>query len=110
MSRVHLEEHTALRGTPVVRTLLALTLALFVLASPTTTPGAPTEVRPHAPAMFVVNSTGDVSDATPGDALCDSGGGVCTLRAAIEEANANANANVGTDTIQFAIGTGPELP
>lgn len=55
-------------------------------------------------ATFTVNSTADTSDATPGDALCDAGGSVCTLRAAIEEANANA----GPDAIHFAIGTGPQ--
>ncbi|MCP4959930.1 MAG: CSLREA domain-containing protein, partial [Actinomycetia bacterium] len=44
----------------------------------------------------VVNSTGDSSDATPGDSVCDTGGTnsegdpECTLRAAIEEANASA--------------------
>ncbi|MCP4959931.1 MAG: CSLREA domain-containing protein, partial [Actinomycetia bacterium] len=44
-----------------------------------------------------VNSTGDSSDATPGDNMCDSGGTnsegdpECTLRAAIEEANASAD-------------------
>ena len=43
-----------------------------------------------------VNSTGDSSDAVPGDHTCDTGGTnsegehECTLRAAIEEANASA--------------------
>ncbi|MCP4960091.1 MAG: CSLREA domain-containing protein, partial [Actinomycetia bacterium] len=43
----------------------------------------------------VVNSTGDSSDAIPGDGFCDTGGTnsegdpACTLRAAIEEANAS---------------------
>jgi CSLREA domain-containing protein len=47
-------------------------------------------------AAFVVNSTGDASDSNPGDASCDTGGTnsqgatECTLRAAIEEANALA--------------------
>jgi len=103
MSRVFLEVLMALRGTPVVRTLVGLTFALLVFAGPATVPGAPGVIQPHAPAIFVVNSTADGSDATPGDALCDVGGGVCTLRAAIEEANANA----GADTIQFVIGSGP---
>lgn len=38
-------------------------------------------------ATFTVNSTGDASDGNPGNGICD-GGGFCTLRAAIEEANA----------------------
>ncbi|MCA9973398.1 MAG: right-handed parallel beta-helix repeat-containing protein [Anaerolineales bacterium] len=55
-------------------------------------------------ASLVVNSTADGGDAVPGDGACDAGGGVCTLRAAIEEANALP----GTDAITFAIpGAGP---
>ena len=56
------------------------------------------------PPMPAVNSTGDASDANPGDDVCDTGGTVggdpeCTLRAAIEEANASPS----IDTIHFAI-------
>ena len=39
-------------------------------------------------ASFVVDTTLDAVDAVPGDGVCASGGGVCTLRAAVEEANA----------------------
>ena len=54
-------------------------------------------------ATFTVNSTGDLPDANTADGLCDSGGGVCTLRAAIQQGNALA----GTDSVVFAIaGTG----
>ncbi len=54
-------------------------------------------------ATFTVNSTSDNSDVSPGNGLCATSGGVCTLRAAIQEANALA----GTDTINFSIaGTG----
>ena len=48
---------------------------------------------------FEVNSTGDASDATPGDGSCDTGGTnteaatECTLRAAIEEANVSGTAS-----------------
>jgi CSLREA domain-containing protein len=54
---------------------------------------------------FVVNDTGDESDATPGDGECNgSGDAGCTLRAAVEEANAFPNADVDTpDRIHFAI-------
>ena len=38
-------------------------------------------------------------DATPGDAICLTAGGVCTLRAAIDEANRHA----GPDTVAFNI-------
>jgi len=49
---------------------------------------------------IVVNSAADVHDANPGDGVCEtaSGNGICTLRAAIEEANALA----GADTIAFS--------
>ncbi|HEX8999155.1 MAG TPA: choice-of-anchor Q domain-containing protein, partial [Blastocatellia bacterium] len=40
------------------------------------------------PTSFTVNNTGDAADATPGNGVCATAGGVCTLRAAIEEANA----------------------
>src|SRR5438105_10367963 len=55
------------------------------------------------PEIFVVNSTGDGDDAFPGDGNCETqvGNGVCTLRAAIEEANAHA----GGDGISFSIPT-----
>ena len=57
----------------------------------------------QAIAAFVVNDIGDASDANPGDGVCDipvGGPPRCTLRAAIEEANAFA----GDDLIQFSIG------
>ncbi len=43
---------------------------------------------------YAVNSTADLSDATPGDDVCLTATNVCTLRAAIEEAN---HANHGAD-------------
>jgi len=48
---------------------------------------------PAAAAVFTVNSTADAVDANPGDGVCEtaSGNGVCTLRAAIQEANATLN-------------------
>lgn len=55
-------------------------------------------------ATFTVNDTGDAVDAIHGDGSCSTAAGVCTLRAAIEEANALA----GTDAITFNIpGIGP---
>ena len=53
---------------------------------------------------FTVNSKGDVGDYIPGDGVCDDNAGGCTLRAAIEEANASA----GIATIAFSFaGPGP---
>jgi CSLREA domain-containing protein len=53
--------------------------------------------QPASAASFTVNSNGDAADAHPGDGTCATIGvaAVCTLRAAIEEANALA----GADTI-----------
>lgn len=50
---------------------------------------------------FTVNNLGDASDKVAGNAVCETnnGNGVCTLRAAVEEANALA----GSDTIIFSI-------
>jgi CSLREA domain-containing protein/uncharacterized repeat protein (TIGR02543 family) len=47
---------------------------------------------------FTVNDTGDAGDNNPGDGTCATAGGVCTLRAAIEEANALAG-----DAINFSV-------
>ena len=57
--------------------------------------------------LFVVNSTGDAGDTVPGNGVCFTGGtntqgaAECTLRAAIEEANAYG----AIDTIEFNIPT-----
>ena len=56
------------------------------------------------PDTVAINSTGDAGDNNPGDGVCDTGGTVgsnpeCTLRAAIQEANASAI----VDTIEFDI-------
>jgi CSLREA domain-containing protein len=56
----------------------------------------------HATPPFVVNDIGDAPDASPGDGFCKTAASVCTLRAAIQEANALA----GDDSIQFALGPG----
>jgi CSLREA domain-containing protein len=57
---------------------------------------------PVQAATFTVNSIGDAGDAAPGDGTCATGGGVCTLRAALDEANNLA----GNDAIRFSIGGG----
>jgi len=57
---------------------------------------------------FVVNSTGETGDASPGDGNCDDGTGTCTLRAALEETNSLSNLAAGPDVIIFDIaGVGP---
>lgn len=48
------------------------------------------QTRPYAvSSTFTVNATGDESDANIGNGICATAAGVCTLRAAIQEANAN---------------------
>src|SRR5690349_2260660 len=70
--------------------LLAAAAALALLGGP------PRVSRAAAP--FVVNDQNDTPDLTPADSLCSTGTGTCTLRAAIQQANANA----GPDTIVLA--------
>jgi len=52
--------------------------------------GRPVGAAPES--AYVVNSPVDVPDANPGDDACETAAGnqVCTLRAAIQEANAHA--------------------
>ncbi len=52
-------------------------------------------------AGFTVNSTLDAPDANPGDGLCATAAGACTLRAAIQEANATP----APDAISVPAGT-----
>ena len=66
--------------------------------------GAPSSAAPNA--TFVVNRTSDEEDADINDGKCDINLATleseCTLRAAIEQANANP----GKDVINFSIGSG----
>lgn len=64
-------------------------------AAPVIIPSAPTLI-------FTVGSNGDGGDNNPGNGVCDDGGGNCTLRAAIQE----ANASLGPDAIEISIGAG----
>lgn len=54
---------------------------------------------------LVVNSTNDDADTNPGDGVCLTSKGECTLRAAVQE----ANATTGSDTITFNI-SGSGIP
>jgi len=49
---------------------------------------------------FIVNSSGDTVDASPGDNECGDSGSGCTLRAAVME----ANAHLGSDVINLTDG------
>jgi CSLREA domain-containing protein len=76
--------------------LLATALALLLWAG----------AAVAAPPTLVVNSNGDASDANLEDGVCLTAGDVCTLRAAIEQANANPNPDSEVEEIHFNIGGG----
>ena len=77
------------RGAAVGAWLGRGAVAVALLAAPM--------ARAGAASTITVNSNGDGSDAAAGNGVCATSGGVCTLRAAIEEANALA----GADTISI---------
>jgi len=87
--RVHIM--IRLKGKKVLHVMLMLFCMAIVL---TLSQGAEAKI-------FKVNSTEDMVDATPGDAVCMTATGVCTLRAAIQEANALP----GADEIRLKAGT-----
>lgn len=72
--------------------LVGLVVCLFLLGSPAV---------PARAAGFTVNSPLDAPDANPGDGVCATAAGLCTLRAAIQEANATPAA----DTVSVPPGT-----
>jgi CSLREA domain-containing protein len=57
-----------------------------------------TVVRIAGAATYAVNTTADMEEGvgTVGDGICDVGGGQCTLRAALQEANFASNADIIT--------------
>jgi CSLREA domain-containing protein len=57
------------------------------------------------PISVTVNDAGDAHDASPGDGVCATSAGVCTLRAAVDETNAWR----GPDTITIAAGINPTI-
>lgn len=69
---------------------LALLLVCFVLPA-----------SPAAAATFTVTTTGDGQDTDPGNGVCVTGGGACSLRAALQEAAGLA----GADTVSLPSGT-----
>lgn len=62
-----------------------------------------TSAAPPAALTLIVNTLGDQADASPADGICDTNSGTtgdqCTLRAAIQ----GANATVGSDSITFSL-------
>ncbi len=83
------------------RPLLALSLAVLA--------GLALSIRPPAAAAatltFQVTTTTDAPDASPGDGICADAAGQCTLRAAVQEADAQPSGS--TITILVPAGTFP---
>lgn len=81
-------------GRPILRPLLGLAVAVVLLAVGPARPDA--GLYPLQAATFTVNSTDDLVDANPGNGRCETapGGDICTLRAAIMEANARQGMDV----------------
>lgn len=82
-----------------MRARLVLTLAIITALIGTAVAAVP--ARNAEATAFVVDSTADATDALPGDGVCDTGAGECSLRAAIQEANALD----GADSIEVPAGT-----
>jgi len=76
--------------------LAALAAAIAVLFSPLLPQQAVQAAGP-----FTVNTTADTQDSMPGNGVCADANGFCSLRAAVEEANANTTAT----TIHLPAGT-----
>ena len=76
-------------------------LAVAVIALLVLTLGTVLGVSPAAAqnVTFIVDSESDAADAQPGDGVCATSTGACTLRAAIQE----SNLQTGPDTIAFDI-------
>src|SRR5919199_5199837 len=95
-----MSKQETIRQMPSRRVVVLVLVAMVALASLLVALAA----RPaHASTgTLVVNSTADFFDRNPGDGVCDADaaiGNLCTLRAAIEEANASS----GLDVIAFNI-------
>ena len=65
---------------------------------------------PLLASTYVVNDLGDAADQSAGNDSCATAGAVCTLRAAIEEANAHAGADVITFSVAGTIAPATPLP
>jgi CSLREA domain-containing protein len=96
------------KGGPAYPVRSALMVVAIIIASSLVV-GASAKLA-YASSTFIVNSTGNENDSDfpsgtfdgSSDGTCDVGTGLCTLRAAIQEANVTA----GSDTINFNI-SGP---
>ncbi len=90
---------------PEAKTMRKVTLLLAAMALAVVLAALPAQ----AATTFTVNSTTDAPDTDTADGVCDSNSGEdgkqCTLRAAIQEANAQANAQEAADVIEVPAGS-----
>lgn len=88
-------DRVGLRGRPVALAAYGVVITLTGMVWLLAGNSAASAQQP----VWVVNAIGDRSDTDPGDGVCRTSTGNCSLRAAIEEANANP----GSDLIRFNI-------
>ncbi len=74
------------------RAVITLLISVFIIVVTSQLPAS------HAATTFTVNSLLDTPDVAPGNGTCADANGVCTLRAAIQEANSLS----GDDTINLS--------
>src|SRR4051812_38630786 len=87
----------------LTRLCCALVVALLPLLYSSLTPKA-------SASNFNVNSLADTPDALTSDGVCSDTVGACTLRAAIQQANASASADVISVGVTGTINLGSALP
>jgi len=94
-----------MKGFRFLTVLVAAVMMITLIGSPSS--------RVLAGGSLVVTSVNEGSDATPGDGLCATATGSCTLRAAMEESNAYAGASAisfnlpGVGVHSISITSGP---
>jgi hypothetical protein len=90
-----------------------MTTSSLVVAAAVLAAAAPPRALASCPAgpTIVVNSTDDVVDANPGDCKCETAANnnVCTLRAAVMEANRTTGATIQVPSGTYLLSRGPGL-
>ncbi|HVE57404.1 MAG TPA: choice-of-anchor Q domain-containing protein [Pyrinomonadaceae bacterium] len=82
------------------------TFALIALTTLFLSAFAATNVQAQFGTLFTVSHNGDTNDAAVGDGFCADSNGNCTLRAAVQEANANP---MFLDGINFSLPAGSTI-
>ncbi len=100
-----MSRNTFALGVPVAREMMTLTLCFLLMSAAILIVSLAADPA-LALSTFTVNRTTNESDASTADGVCDvdtsTTGNQCTLRAAIQQANANSNPSE-TDAIKFNI-------